>query len=54
MENYPGPATLIRNYKKTKIAPKIIKEAQFLTQNYSLKARNKRDVKFRNVDVERK
>lgn len=50
MENYPGPLTLIRNYKKTKIPKKIIKKAQNLTKYYSTKARNKRDIKFNLVD----
>lgn len=46
MKNYPGPATLIRNYGETKIPLGVVKKAQFLTQNYSLKARNKKDVEF--------
>ena len=54
MKNYPGPLTLIRNYlpisrqgKKTKILQKIIKKASDLTQYYSTKARDKKDVKFK-------
>ncbi len=47
MENYPGPTTLIRNYEKTKIPPKIIKKARFLTQNHSSKARGKENIEFR-------
>jgi len=47
MENYPGPLTLVRSYLKRKIPKKIIKEACQLTQFYSTKARNKKDVKFK-------
>lgn len=47
MENYPGPITLIRNYSKAKIPEKIIEKAKSLTQYYSTKARDKKDVKFK-------
>jgi len=46
MKNYPGPLTLIRAYSKKKIPQKIIKKAKNLTQYYSTKARNKKDIKF--------
>jgi len=47
MKKYPGPLTLVRNYKKTKIPQKIIKKAQNLTQHYSTKARAlTKEVKF--------
>ena len=46
MKNYAGPLTLIRNHTKKKIPQKIIKKASNLTQHYSTKARNKKDVKF--------
>jgi len=47
MENYSGPSTLIRNYGKSKISQKVLKEAKELTKFYSKKAREKRDVKFK-------
>lgn len=47
MENYPGPSTLIRNYSKKKTSQKFIEEASYLTQYYALKARDKKDVKFK-------
>ncbi len=46
MKNYPGPLTLIRTYSKKKIPKKIIKKSKNLTQYYSTKARNKKDIKF--------
>ena len=46
MKNYPGPLTLIRHYSKKKIPQKIIKKASNLTQYYSTKARDKKNVKF--------
>jgi len=53
-KNYPGPLTLVRNYSKGKFTPKIIKKAKDLTQYYSTKAREKKDVKFKikNEDLE--
>jgi tRNA-specific 2-thiouridylase len=47
MENYPGPLTLIRNYGKKRISQRTIKKASYLTQSYSARARNKKDVKFK-------
>ena len=47
MKKYPGPLTLIRNYKKTKIPKKILEKAKELTKYYSTKARDKIDVKFK-------
>jgi len=46
MENYSGPLTLVRNYQKTKVSKPILERAKKLTQYYSTKARNKKDVKF--------
>lgn len=46
MKNYPGPLTLVRNYKKGKIKKEILEKAKKLTQYYSLKARFKIDIKF--------
>ncbi|MEA1898464.1 MAG: tRNA 4-thiouridine(8) synthase ThiI [Bacteroidota bacterium] len=49
MKNYAGPITLIKNYGSplSKIQkPKLIQEAKKLTQYYSLKSRDKKDVKF--------
>lgn len=46
MKNYPGPLTLIRNYGKGKISSEAIRKAENLTQYYSTKARNKKDVEF--------
>ncbi|MDI6591631.1 MAG: tRNA 4-thiouridine(8) synthase ThiI [Patescibacteria group bacterium] len=46
MKNYPGPSTLIRNYKKTKIPKKVFERAKKITQYYSTKARAKKDVNF--------
>ena len=48
MENYPGPTTLIRSYEKRKKVPKkALEEGKKLTQNYSSKAKDKKDVKFK-------
>jgi len=48
MENYPGPLTLIRSYeKRKKISKQVLEEGKKLTQNYSSKAKNKKDVKFK-------
>jgi len=47
MKNYPGPLTLIRNYGKNKVAQVIVEKAKKMTQNYSNKAKNKPDVKFK-------
>jgi len=50
MENYPGPLTLIRNYRKRpflkKGQEKALKKAKGLTRYYSTKSRNKKDAKF--------
>ena len=46
MENYPGPLTLLRKYKKEKIPKKILDRAKNLTQYYSTKSRGKKDIKF--------
>ncbi len=46
MENYNGPTTLIRSYNK-KITPLVINKAKKITQYYSTKARNKKDVEFK-------
>lgn len=46
MKNYTGPLTLIRNYNKKKISKEIIEKAKKLTQFYSFKARNKKNVEF--------
>ncbi|MEA3295945.1 MAG: tRNA 4-thiouridine(8) synthase ThiI [Patescibacteria group bacterium] len=46
MKNYTGPITLIRNYRKSRITQSTLKQAKKLTQFYSTKARNKKDVKF--------
>ncbi len=47
MKNYPGPLTLVRNYRKTKISQKIIEKAKKLTQYYSIKARKEKDIEFK-------
>jgi len=48
MENYSGPTTLVRNYnKKIKISEKVLEKAKFFTQYYSVKARDKKDVRFK-------
>lgn len=47
MENYPGPLTLIRNYSRKKLPQEILEKAKFLTQYYSTKSRNKKDVRFK-------
>jgi len=48
MENYPGPTTLIRSYeKRKKVSKKALEEGKRLTQNYSSKAKDKKDVKFK-------
>jgi len=48
MENYPGPTTLIRSYEKRKKVPKkALEEGKKLTQTYSSKAKDKKDVKFK-------
>jgi len=46
LKNLTGPTTLIRNYKGA-ISKKEIIEAQKLTKHYSLKARDKEDLKFK-------
>jgi len=46
MKNYPGPSTLIRTYDRGKISPRVIQKAKSLTQDYSTKARDKKDVRF--------
>ncbi|TSC95341.1 MAG: Thiamine biosynthesis protein-like protein [Parcubacteria group bacterium Athens1014_10] len=47
LKDYPGPLTIIRNYQKGKIKKEILDKARELTQYYSLKARNKKDLKFK-------
>ena len=48
MENYPGPTTLIRSYeKRKKVSKKALEEGKRLTQNYSSKAKDKKDIKFK-------
>ncbi|MCD6412163.1 tRNA 4-thiouridine(8) synthase ThiI, partial [bacterium] len=48
MENYPGPLTLIRSYeKRKKISKQALEEGKKLTQSYSSKAKDKKDVKFK-------
>jgi tRNA U34 2-thiouridine synthase MnmA/TrmU len=48
MENYMGPSTLVRShYLKKTIPQKTLKKAQSLTQYYSTKSRNKKDVIFK-------
>lgn len=46
MENYPGPLTLVRSYGKGKITSSVLAEAKKLTQHYSTKARDKKDVRL--------
>jgi len=47
MKNYSGPTTLIRNFdKKKEISKNVLEKAKFLTQRYSKKAHNKKDVEF--------
>jgi tRNA-specific 2-thiouridylase len=47
MKNYPGPLTLIRKHQKKKISEKILEMAKKLTQYYSTKSRDKKDVIFK-------
>ena len=49
MENYAGPMTLIKFYNSvpSKTRRKLIEEAKRLTQYYSLKSRDKKDVKWK-------
>ncbi len=50
MKNYPGPMTLIKNYGSPLLRAEkqeLIEEAKKLTQYYSLKSRNKKNVKFK-------
>ncbi len=50
IENYPAPTTLIREYEG-KIDEKVIEHAKNLTKNYSKKAKDKEDVKFKVLHV---
>lgn len=47
MEEYPGPLTLVRNYAAKEVSIKNIEKAKILTQQYSNKAKGKKDVKFK-------
>ncbi|KPJ56776.1 hypothetical protein AMJ49_03835 [Parcubacteria bacterium DG_74_2] len=51
MKNYPGPLTLIRNYQGVKFKKlsslNSLKKAKKLTQYYSTKARQKKDIRFK-------
>ncbi len=47
MKEYPGPVTLIRNYGSKEISDSVIKAAKQLTQYYSTKARNKKNIDFK-------
>ena len=49
MKRYPGPLTLVRNYGKGKTSLEIMGKAKNLTQYYSVKAREKKDVEFKIV-----
>ena len=49
MKNYPGPLTLVRNYGKGKVSLEIVEKTKNLTQYYSVKAREKKDVEFKIV-----
>ncbi len=46
MQNYSGPTTLIRNYGHGRPPSEVIARAKQLTQHYSVKARQQKDVKF--------
>ncbi len=46
MKNYNGPTTLIRPYNNKKITQVTINQAKKLTQYYSTKTRNKKDIDF--------
>lgn len=46
LENFPGPATLIRRYKG-RISKEAVERAKELTQYYSVKARDKAGVNFK-------
>jgi len=46
MKNYNGPTTLLRNYNRQEIPQQIITKAQELTQFYSTKARDKKNIEF--------
>ncbi|MCD6085458.1 tRNA 4-thiouridine(8) synthase ThiI [bacterium] len=52
MKNYPGPLTLIRNYRKRKIFNQILEKAKKLTQYYSPKTRKRKDIKFKIKKIE--
>ncbi len=55
MKNYPGPLTLIRNYNTSILRSMeenvVLEKAKKLTQYYSIKARNKKDVEFKIENV---
>jgi len=57
MENYTGPLTLVRNYGKPPLpklwcgGKKFLEIAKKLTQYYSTKARDKKDIKFKILNL---
>ena len=46
MKDYSGPLTLVRAYPKGKVSEPILKKAKKLTQYYSTKSRDKKDIEF--------
>ena len=46
LKQIPGPMTLVRSYSKSKVSEKIIEKAKAKTKYYSVKARNKKNVRF--------
>lgn len=52
MKNYPGPLTLVRNYSLREISSEALNQARNLTQYYSTKARDQKDVEFKQVKID--
>jgi tRNA-uridine 2-sulfurtransferase len=46
MKDYPGPLTLVRNYSSEETGSKVIDKAKKLTQDYSAKAKGRKNVVF--------
>lgn len=48
LKDYPGPVTLVRNYGASPdTSLKVVEKAKALTQHYSKKARDKKEVRFK-------
>ena len=46
LKKYPGPTTLIRHYKMKKNSLSVLGKAKYLTQFYSVKIRDKKNIGF--------